>query len=107
MHRFHALAALPFAALALPWGAAQAQANSASQATTVAISAPDECKRAYVKFEEAIGLLRRTQGNEAAAAVKEKLLPAKLHDEILLSEELLRPGALSARKEAGSVELLF
>ena len=31
-------------------------------------------------------ILRRTQGNEAAAAVKEKLLPAKLETELLLNE---------------------
>lgn len=88
MHRFRTAFALSLTPFALLWSAAQAQTGAAAPPAdaTVALSAPDACKREYVKFEEAIGFLRRTQGNEAAAALKEKLLPARLQDEILLRD---------------------
>jgi hypothetical protein len=51
-------------------------------------AAPDErtCRSEVSKFEEAIGYIRRTQGNAAAAELKEKLLPAKVQDEILFKD---------------------
>jgi hypothetical protein len=44
------------------------------------------CKTEVVKFEEAIGLIRQVQGNEAAAKLKEKLLPAKTEAQLLATE---------------------
>ena len=44
------------------------------------------CKTEVVKFEEAIGLIRQVQGNEAAAKLKEKLLPAKTESQLLATE---------------------
>jgi hypothetical protein len=48
--------------------------------------ASDACARDVSRFEQAIGFVRQNQGNEAAAALKEKLLPAKVEREILFSE---------------------
>ena len=63
---------------------AQAQGNSA------ALSAPlpptDPCRSEVSKFEETIALIRQTQGTPAATALKEKLLPAKLENELLFKE---------------------
>jgi hypothetical protein len=46
----------------------------------------DECRADGSKFEQAIGFIRQTQGNQAAAELKEKLLPAKLENEILMKD---------------------
>jgi hypothetical protein len=59
-------------ALLMVGGQAAAQANP--------------CKTEVVKFEEAIGLIRQVQGNEAAAKLKEKLLPAKTEAQLLATE---------------------
>ena len=85
MHRFRICPSAGPLALALLLASPAVLAQPAAPAEPL-MSTPDACKREYVKFEEAIGLLRRTQGNEAAAAVKEKLLPAKLETELLLNE---------------------
>lgn len=70
------------------WGAGmvQAQPAAAPAATTALFSSPDACKREVVKFEEAIGVIRQAQGNEAAAALREKLLPAKVQEDILFKD---------------------
>ena len=47
---------------------------------------PNACKSEVAKFEETIGFIRQHQGIEAAAAVKEKLLPAKLEAELLATQ---------------------
>ena len=59
---------------------------TALQAQDAVTSSPHEkaCRTEVSKFEETIGFLRQTQGPEAAARVKEELLPAKLENEILM-----------------------
>jgi hypothetical protein len=47
---------------------------------------PNACKSEVAKFEETIGFIRQHQGVEAAAALKEKLLPAKLEAELLATQ---------------------
>ena len=47
---------------------------------------PNTCKTEVVKFEETIGFIRQHQGVQAAAALKEKLLPAKLEAELLATK---------------------
>ena len=64
-------------------GSAWAQLASDS---TAAQRAQEACRSEVSKFEEAIGFIRRSQGNQAAADLKEKLLPAKLESEILFKE---------------------
>ncbi|MBE2262915.1 MAG: hypothetical protein IAE92_09235 [Burkholderiaceae bacterium] len=70
--------------LTLASTAAWAQGNSA--ALTPQLQAPDACKQEVSKFEQTIGFIRQTQGNKAAAELKEKLLPAKLENEILFKD---------------------
>ena len=48
--------------------------------------AQDPCRAEVSKFEQAIGTIRQAQGNQAAADLKEKLLPAKLENEILFKD---------------------
>jgi DUF2075 family protein len=59
-------------------------------ATTVnpdlSVQAQDPCRVEVSKFEQAIGFVRQNQGNQAATELKEKLLPSKLENEILLRE---------------------
>jgi hypothetical protein len=44
------------------------------------------CRAEVLKFEEAIGFVRQAQGNTAASAMREKLLPAKVEADILFSQ---------------------
>lgn len=44
------------------------------------------CRAEVLKFEETIGFVRQAQGNAAASAMREKLLPAKIESDILFSE---------------------
>ena len=67
------------AALALLPAAAWPQA-------TPAFNAQDPCRAEVSKFEQAIGFIRQTQGNQAAQDLKEKLLPTKLENELLFSK---------------------
>ena len=68
-----ALAALPYAAF--------------SQTVTMAdMNAQDPCRAEVSKFEQAIGFVRQNQGNQAAQELKERLLPAKLENELLFKE---------------------
>ncbi len=48
--------------------------------------AQDPCRAEVSKFEQAIGFIRQNQGAQAAADIKEKLLPAKLENEILFKD---------------------
>jgi hypothetical protein len=48
--------------------------------------APDPCRTEVSKFEQAIGFIRQTQGNQAAADLKEELLPAKVENDILFKD---------------------
>lgn len=47
---------------------------------------PDRCRAEVSKFEQVIGFIRQTQGSQAAAELKEKLLPAKVEADILFKE---------------------
>lgn len=68
-------------AFALLGIAAQAQ-------TTVDPSrqAQDPCRAEVSRFEQAIGFIRQNQGAQAATELKEKLLPAKMENEILFKD---------------------
>jgi hypothetical protein len=61
-----------------------AQGNSNALSPNMVVK--DACRSDVSKFEEAIGYLRQVQGNEAAAVLKEKLMPAKLENEILFKD---------------------
>jgi hypothetical protein len=62
------------------------RAQLAIDNSTAAQRAQEACRSEVSKFEEAIGFIRRSQGNQAAADLKEKLLPARLESEILFKE---------------------
>ncbi len=47
---------------------------------------PNACKSEVAKFEETLGFIRQHQGVAAAAAIKEKLIPAKLEAELLATK---------------------
>jgi hypothetical protein len=67
-------------------GAALAQTATPPPPAATSIAAPDPCRLDVSKFEQVIGFLRQNQGNQAAAELKEKLLPAKLESEILFKD---------------------
>jgi len=71
----------------LPWTLALAGMAAHAQ-TTVDPSrqAQDPCRAEVSKFEQAIGFIRQNQGAQAASELKEKLLPAKLENDILFKE---------------------
>ena len=46
----------------------------------------EPCRAVVSKFEQDIGFLRRSMGNDKAAEIKEKLLPAKTEMQILSGE---------------------
>jgi hypothetical protein len=50
------------------------------------LSRPDACRLEVAKFEQTIGFIRQTQGNKAAAELKEKLIPTQLANDLLLTE---------------------
>ncbi len=64
---------------------ATASAQSAGAADLNA-SAQDPCRAEVSKFEQAIGFIRQTQGNQPAADLKERLLPAKVENDILFKD---------------------
>ena len=65
-------------------------AGPAWAATTVnadlSVQTQDPCRVEVSKFEQAIGFVRQNQGNQAAMDLKERLLPAKLENEILMKD---------------------
>ena len=61
-------------------------AQNNSEAVSAELQTPDACKQEVAKFERAIGYIRQTQGNQAAAELKEKLLPAKVQNDILFKD---------------------
>lgn len=77
---FHTLALLGLACTLRTPAWAQSGADSSRPGAEAA------CRAEVSKFEQAIGLIRRTQGNAAAAELKEKLLPARLENEILFKD---------------------
>ena len=44
------------------------------------------CRAEVLKFEETVAFVRQAQGNAAASAMREKLLPAKVESDILFSK---------------------
>ncbi len=44
----------------------------------------DPCRITVSKFEETISFVRQSQGNKAAADLKERLIPAKLESDLLI-----------------------
>jgi len=79
----HANAGLLLAA-ALAAGPAWAQGNP--EGTGPKMQAQDACQSEVSKFEQAIGLVRQASGQQAAADLKERLLPAKLENQILFRD---------------------
>jgi hypothetical protein len=72
-----------FAALGL--AALSVQAGTTVNAD-LSVSIQDPCRVDVAKFERAIGFIRQNQGSQAAADLKERLLPAKLENEILFKD---------------------
>ncbi len=68
-------------ATACSW--ALGQGNSAIGPKT---EAENPCHNEVSKFEQVIGFVRQTQGNKAAAELKEKLIPAKVETDILMKD---------------------
>ena len=66
--------------------ALQVQAQGNSAALTPNLQSNDPCRSNVSKFEQAIGFIRQSQGNQAAADLKEKLLPARLENAILIRD---------------------
>ena len=52
----------------------------------LSLNAQDPCRAEVSKFEQAIGFVRQNQGNQAAQELKERLLPAKLENDLLFKE---------------------
>jgi hypothetical protein len=69
-------------AIALPGAVAAAQTAPAD----LSLNAQDPCRAEVSKFEQAIGFVRQNQGNQAAQDLKERLLPAKLENDILFKD---------------------
>ena len=84
---FSFLAALALCAAAAPATAqTQAQGQPAASLPTPNFNTQDPCRAEVSKFEQAIGYVRQGQGAQAAAAMKEKILPAKVESELLLTQ---------------------
>lgn len=76
---------LALAAVLCLWSPkAPAQGNSA--ALTPNLNTEDPCRTQVAKFERAMSLIRQSQGTVQAAALKEKLLPAKVENDILMKD---------------------
>ncbi len=52
----------------------------------LSLQASDPCRSEVSRFEQAIGFIRQNQGNQAAMDLKERLLPAKLENDILFKD---------------------
>ncbi len=63
-----------------------AMGASAQAPSDVKVPTEATCQKELSKFEQTIALLRQVQGNKAAAEVRERLLPAKLENEILANQ---------------------
>lgn len=71
---------------AASWGLARTAHAQGNSNVGPAMQQQNPCLAEVAKFEQAIGLVRQTSGNAAAASLKEKLLPAKLENEILMKD---------------------
>lgn len=72
----------------LSWLLLMLAGATAQAQTTVDPSrqAQDPCRADVSRFEQTIGFIRQSQGTQAAADLKERLLPSKLENEILFKE---------------------
>ena len=77
---------IPAALLILFTCALQAQAQGNSAVLMSNLHTNDPCRTNVTRFEQAIGFVRQSQGNQAAAELKEKLLPARLENAILFKD---------------------
>ena len=65
---------------------AQTAPAPAPAAAAAAADPAEQCKKDVLQFERAIGTVRQLQGNQAAADLKEKLLPAATERQLLNTE---------------------
>lgn len=77
----HFLRILNWLLLIVPAFTAQAQTS-----IDPSKQAQDPCRADDSRFEQTIGFIRQTQGTQAAAEMKERLLPSKLENEILFKD---------------------
>jgi hypothetical protein len=73
-------------ALALLASLLPAQAQNRGAPSTPAAPSQDQCQAEVLKFEQVMSFIRESQGKQAAAKLKEKLLPAKMESEILTKD---------------------
>lgn len=69
--------------LTLISGLFPAQAQNRPAASTAAPESQDRCQADVLKFEQVMSFIRDSQGPQAAAKLKEKLLPAQTENDIL------------------------
>ena len=82
-HRPYTLTLAPLVLGLLGSATALAQLASDSPARR---QTQEACRSDVSKIEQALGFIRRSQGNQAAADLKEKLLSAKLESDILFKD---------------------
>jgi hypothetical protein len=80
MNRIRIVSCATLAALAFP---ALAATNVNAD---LSVKVEDPCRTEVSRFEQAIGFVRQNQGNQAASDLKERLLPAKVENEILMKD---------------------
>lgn len=68
------------------WMAYQPVWAQTAPGTAAAADPAEQCKKDVLQFERAIGTVRQLQGNQAAADLKEKLLPAATERQLLNTE---------------------
>ena len=73
-------------ALAMALAAPAVLALGNSEGIGPKMQAENPCLNEVSKFEQTIGFIRQTQGNKAAADLKERLLPSKVETEILMKD---------------------
>lgn len=71
------------AALLLASSLLPVQAQNPVAASPSAQESPNRCQAEIFKFEKILSFIRESQGLQAAALIKEKMLPAKVESEIL------------------------
>lgn len=62
------------------------QAQNKPAASTPSAESQEHCHAEVMKFEEVMSFIRQSQGPQAAAKLKEKLLPATMENQILTKE---------------------
>ncbi len=77
---------IPTVALLLVSGLSFAQAQNRPATGAAAPESQDRCRADVLKFEHIMSFIRDSQGPQAAAKLKEKLLPAKMESDILAKD---------------------